>query len=180
VVKADEVNIGKSEDFYWKYETYLKVQESQIASTLGGHGHLHAIRKDLYPFPPPGTINDDYIIPVSVLAKGYRAVYEPTAIVYEEAHEMAGFGRRVRIMAGNLQQLREIKGLLWPLRPLPLFFHRSIEACLVKCDALIARRILHKIERHAESVVELECRLPRQGPILGQLRGRFIEQQDSR
>jgi cellulose synthase/poly-beta-1,6-N-acetylglucosamine synthase-like glycosyltransferase len=125
VVKADEVNIGKSEDFYWKYETYLKVQESQIASTLGGHGHLHAIRKDLYPFPPPGTINDDYIIPVSVLAKGYRAVYEPTAIVYEEAHEMAGFGRRVRIMAGNLQQLREIKGLLWPLRPLPLFFFLS-------------------------------------------------------
>ena len=125
VVKADEVNIGKSEDFYWKYETYLKVQESQIASTLGGHGHLHAIRKSLYPFPPPGTINDDYIIPVSVLAKGYRAVYEPEAIVYEEAHEMAGFGRRVRIMAGNLQQLREIKGLLWPLRPLPLFFFLS-------------------------------------------------------
>ncbi len=128
VVKADEINIGKSEDFYWKYETYLKVQESQIASTLGGHGHLHAIRKDLYPFPPPGTINDDYIIPVSVLAKGYRAVYEPEAIVYEEAHEMAGFGRRVRIMAGNLQQLREIKGLLWPLRPLPLFFFLSHKA----------------------------------------------------
>lgn len=128
VVKADDVNIGKSEDFYWKYETYLKVQESQIASTLGGHGHLHAIRKDLYPFPPPGTINDDYIIPVSVLAKGYRAIYEPAAIVYEEAHEMAGFGRRVRIMAGNLQQLREIKGLLWPLRPLPLFFFLSHKA----------------------------------------------------
>lgn len=128
VVKADQVNIGKSEDFYWKYETWLKVRESEIASTLGGHGHLHAIRKDLYPFPPPGTINDDYIIPVSVLSKGYRAVYEPDAIVYEEAHEMTGFGRRVRIMAGNLQQLREIKGLLWPLRPMPLFFFLSHKA----------------------------------------------------
>src|SRR6266567_608079 len=125
VVKADDVNIGKSEDFYWKYETYLKVQESHVASTLGGHGHLHAIRKELYPFPPPATINDDYIIPVSVLSKGYRAVYEPLAIVYEEAHEMAGFGRRVRIMAGNVQQLREIKGLLHPLRPLALFFFLS-------------------------------------------------------
>ena len=122
VIKADEVNIGESEDFYWKYETFLKVQESKISSTLGGHGHLHAIRKALYPFPPAGTINDDYVIPVSVLAKGYRAVYEPSAIVYEEAHEMTGFRRRVRIMAGNLQQLREMKGLLLPLRPLPLFF----------------------------------------------------------
>ncbi len=125
VVKADEVSIGSSEDFYWKYETFLKVKESQLASTLGGHGHLHAIRKELYPYPEAATINDDYVIPVSVLSKGYRAVYEPCAIVYEEAHEMTGFGRRIRIMAGNIQQLREVRGLLHPLRPLVLFFFLS-------------------------------------------------------
>jgi biofilm PGA synthesis N-glycosyltransferase PgaC len=125
VVKADEVDIGKSEDFYWKYETFLKVMESELASTLGAHGHLHAIRRELYPFPAPGTINDDYVIPVSVLARGYRAVYEPKAIVYEEAREMTGFGRRVRIMAGNVQQIREIKGLFVPFRPLLLFFFLS-------------------------------------------------------
>jgi len=122
VVRADEVATGKSEDFYWKYETFLKTIESELASVLGAHGHLHAIRRELYPFPPPGTINDDYVIPTSVLARGYRAVYEPSAVVYEEAHEMTGFGRRVRIMAGNLQQLRYIRGLLRPFRPLPLFF----------------------------------------------------------
>ena len=125
VVRPGEVNIGASEDLYWKYETFLKVQESQLASTLGGHGHLHAIRKALYPYPAAGTINDDYVIPVSVLAKGYRAVYEPSAIVYEEAREMTGFGRRIRIMAGNVQQCREIKNLISPLRPLPLFFFFS-------------------------------------------------------
>jgi cellulose synthase/poly-beta-1,6-N-acetylglucosamine synthase-like glycosyltransferase len=125
VVKADEVDVGKSEDIYWKYETFLKVQESELSSNLGAHGHLHAIRKHLYPGLPPGTINDDYIIPVSVLGKGYRAVYEPKAIVYEEAREMTGFGRRVRIMAGNLQQLREIKSVLRPFLPLPLFFFLS-------------------------------------------------------
>ena len=125
VIRADEVGIGKSEDFYWKYETFLKTLESRLHSMLGAHGHLHAIRRRLYPYPPPGTINDDYVIPVSVLARGYRAVYEPKAIVYEEAREMSGFGRRVRIMAGNLQQLREIRGLLRPLRPLPVFFFLS-------------------------------------------------------
>lgn len=125
VVKAGEVDIGKSEDFYWKYETYLKTRESELSSTLGAHGHLHAIRRELYPFPPPGTINDDYVIPVSVLARKYRAVYEPKAIVYEEAREMTGFGRRVRIMAGNLQQIREMRGLIRPFRPLPLFFFLS-------------------------------------------------------
>jgi cellulose synthase/poly-beta-1,6-N-acetylglucosamine synthase-like glycosyltransferase len=125
VIKADEVDIGKSEDFYWKYETYLKTQESQLSSTLGAHGHLHAIRKSLYPFPSPEIINDDYVIPVSVLAKQYRAVYEPQAIVYEEAREMTGFGRRIRIMAGNIQQIGEITGLFSPFQALPLFFFLS-------------------------------------------------------
>jgi cellulose synthase/poly-beta-1,6-N-acetylglucosamine synthase-like glycosyltransferase len=125
VTRPDEVGIGRSEDLYWKYETYLKVQESDLDSTLGAHGHLHAIRRDLYPYPAPDTINDDYAIPVSVLATGRRAVYEPRAMVYEEAREMTGFGRRTRIMAGNLQQLRQIKGLLHPFRPLPLFFFLS-------------------------------------------------------
>ncbi|MBV9761618.1 MAG: glycosyltransferase family 2 protein [Acidobacteriaceae bacterium] len=122
VVKPHEVNIGASEDFYWKYETFLKTQEAELSSTLGGHGHLHAIRTELYPFPPSGTINDDYIIHASVIAKGWRAVYEPEAVIREEAHEMTGFGRRVRIMAGNIQQLREIKPLLKPLRAMPVFF----------------------------------------------------------
>lgn len=122
VVRLDSANIGNSEDFYWRYETFIKTQEAELSSTLGGHGHLHAIRWELYPFPPPGTINDDYIIHASVIARGKRAVYEPEAVIYEEAHEMAGFPRRVRIMAGNVQQLREIRGLLRPLRPMPLFF----------------------------------------------------------
>jgi poly-beta-1,6-N-acetyl-D-glucosamine synthase len=122
VMKAHEVSIGASEDFYWKYETFLKTQEGKISSALGGHGHLHAIRAELYPFPEPGTINDDYIIHASVIAKGWRAVYEPDAVIREEAHEMEGFRRRVRIMAGNIQQLREIGSLVRPLRPLPLFF----------------------------------------------------------
>ncbi len=139
VIKPDEVNIGASEDFYWRYETFLKTQEAQLSSTLGGHGHLHAIRAELYPFPPAGTINDDYVIHASVIAKGLRAVYEPEAVIREEAHEMTGFGRRVRIMAGNIQQLREIKPLLRPLRPLPVFFFLSHKAMrLVVPFAMIA------------------------------------------
>ena len=120
VDRAGEVNIGASENLYWKYETFLKTQESQLASTLGGHGQLHAIRKTLYPYPPSETINDDYVIPVSVLSRGFRAVYEPAAMVWEEAREMSGFARRIRIMTGNLQQLRNV-----PLQPMPLFFFLS-------------------------------------------------------
>jgi poly-beta-1,6-N-acetyl-D-glucosamine synthase len=125
VARPAEVNIGASENLYWKYETLLKTLESQLASVLGGHGQLHAIRKALYPYPPPETINDDYVIPISVLSRGFRAVYEPAALVWEEAREMTGFARRIRIMAGNLQQLRNLPGLLRPLQPLPVFFFLS-------------------------------------------------------
>lgn len=125
VVKARDVRTGASEDFYWKYETSLKILESDVASTVGAHGHLYAIRRQLYPYPADHIINDDYVIFSSVLAKGYRAVYEPAAIVYEEAREMTGFGRRIRIVAGNIQQVQEIARLIHPLRLLPLFFFVS-------------------------------------------------------
>lgn len=142
VVKPDSTNFGNSEDFYWKYETFLKAQEAELSSTLGGHGALYAIRSELYPFPPAGTINDDHIIHSSVIAKGKRAVYEPAAVTYEEAHEMTGFARRVRIMAGNVQQLREIGGLLYPPRPMPLFFFLCRKALrLVVPFAMVAALI---------------------------------------
>ena len=128
VLRGDEASLGKQEDFYWKYETYLKLAEADVGSILGCHGSLYAIRRALYPFPKPGTINDDYVIPMRILAQGYRVAYEPGAVAYEEAHEMGGFSRRVRIMTGNVEQLREMKALMRPLRPGPLFFFLSHKA----------------------------------------------------
>jgi cellulose synthase/poly-beta-1,6-N-acetylglucosamine synthase-like glycosyltransferase len=117
--------LGKQEDFYWRFETSLKTAEAEISSTLGAHGSLYAIRRELYPFPEAGVINDDFVIPMRIVARGYRAVYEPGAVAVEEAHEMEGFRRRVRIASGNLQQLRELPRLVRPPRPVPLFFFLS-------------------------------------------------------
>ena len=39
---------------------------------------------------------------------------------------------------------------------LTLGFHGAVEASLIKVDALISGRVLHEVERHAESVVKLE------------------------
>lgn len=139
VQKKDQAHLGRQEDLYWKYETFLKTQEAALGSILGAHGSLYAIRRDLYPFPPPDTINDDYVIPLRIVQRGYRVAYEPDAVAYEEAHEMGGFGRRVRIMAGNVEQLREIGPLLWPPRPLMLFFFLSHKAArLLVPAALVA------------------------------------------
>ena len=121
VLKKDQAKLGVQEDFYWKYETFLKVQEAQLGAFTGAHGSLYAIRRELYPFPAADTINDDFIIPMRIRQRGYRVGYEPAAVAYEEAQEMEGFSRRVRIMAGNIDQLREIKAMLWPPQFMSLF-----------------------------------------------------------
>jgi cellulose synthase/poly-beta-1,6-N-acetylglucosamine synthase-like glycosyltransferase len=121
LLRKDQAHLGSQEDLYWKYETFLKVQEARLGAFTGAHGSLYAIRRPLYPFPSADTINDDFTIPMRILERGYRVAYEPAAVAYEEAHEMEGFSRRVRITAGNIEQLREIKSLMWPPRPFVLF-----------------------------------------------------------
>jgi cellulose synthase/poly-beta-1,6-N-acetylglucosamine synthase-like glycosyltransferase len=155
VRRPSEARLGPQEDIYWKYETFLKIQESSLASVLGGHGQILGVRKSLYPYPSAETINDDYVIPMRVIANGSRAVYEPKAVAFEDASEMAGFQRRVRIMAGNMQQLREIRGLLWPPRILPLFFfisHKVLRLAvpfflllLAGSNALLLRETLYRV-----------------------------------
>jgi cellulose synthase/poly-beta-1,6-N-acetylglucosamine synthase-like glycosyltransferase len=140
LLKQDQSQIGPQEDIYWKYETFLKVQEARLGAFSGAHGSLYAIRRALYPFPSESTINDDFTIPMRILERGHRVAYEPAAVAFEEAHEMEGFSRRVRITAGNIEQLREIKGLLWPPRPFVLFCLLSHKAgrLLVPVFMLIA------------------------------------------
>jgi cellulose synthase/poly-beta-1,6-N-acetylglucosamine synthase-like glycosyltransferase len=121
LLKKDQARLGSQEDLYWKYETFLKVQEAKLGAFTGAHGSLYAIRRALYPFPSAATINDDFTIPMRILERGHRVAYEPAAVAYEEAHEMEGFSRRVRITAGNIEQLREIKSLVWPPRLFVLF-----------------------------------------------------------
>ena len=74
VQHASEARLGSQEEICWRYETFSKIQESNLASVLGGHGQVLGVRKDLYPYPAPGTINDDYVIPGRMLAGGSRVI----------------------------------------------------------------------------------------------------------
>jgi hypothetical protein len=65
------------------------------------------------------------VIPLRILQQGYRIVYEPEAVAAEEAREMGGVSRRIRIMTGNFRQLRELGHLFRPFRPMELFFFLS-------------------------------------------------------
>ncbi len=74
-----ETLLGTSESLYWRYEEFIKLQESRIGNCVGVAGDLLAVRKSLYAPPPLGIVNDDFYTGLSVIKKGYRVVYAPDA-----------------------------------------------------------------------------------------------------
>ncbi len=122
---------AQGEGLYWKYETFIKHQESRLHSILGAHGAFYAIRRALFDRLESTSINDDYLIPMRIVGQGYRAVYEPTAVSWErEIASVEGeFARRRRIAAGNCQQIIELSSMLLPTRgwvALEFFSHKVL------------------------------------------------------
>ena len=104
---------SEGERIYWNYQTQIKKDESAIASAIGPHGAFYLIRRDLWTPLPTDTINDDFILPMRIVADGYRAVYDPEIIAMEAEQTTSDqeFRRRVRIGAGNMQQLLRLARL---------------------------------------------------------------------
>src|SRR5262245_46579648 len=104
------------EQLYWRFETLLKFLESRLNMLVGANGALFAIRRSLFvPIPEDGIV-EDFLIAMNVRAAGYRVVYDPEAIAWEEVALNAGheFRRRVRIGAGNFHALRHTWRMLSP------------------------------------------------------------------
>ena len=107
---------ASTEGLYWKYEVFLKVLESRMDLLVGASGCLYAIRRNLFEPLPPSSINEDFLIPMFIRAKGHRQVYDAQAVSIEEAATVRqDFHRHVRIGAGNFHALRLTARLLSPL-----------------------------------------------------------------
>lgn len=107
---------GWTEHLYWRWETELKRLENRLGAVLGANGAVYAFRKDVYEPPEEDVITDDFVIPMLIRARGYRIVFDETAVAREETAPSIRdeFTRRARIGAGNLQALRLTYGLLTP------------------------------------------------------------------
>lgn len=112
-----EQNGGVSgEGIYWKYETWLKKNESKLGFQIGCNGGIFAMRRDIYTPLPTTTIVEDFVLSMQVLQQGYRVVYEPMARAVEPSCMTARdeMVRKVRIGAGDWQALGLTKSMLNP------------------------------------------------------------------
>jgi cellulose synthase/poly-beta-1,6-N-acetylglucosamine synthase-like glycosyltransferase len=109
-------SVGESVGAYWRYEKWLRRQESAIWSTLGATGAIYAIRRNLWKPLPTTTLLDDVLAPMRVVLAGYRVVFDDRAKAYDRVEpDAAGERRRkVRTLAGNYQILALEPSLLNP------------------------------------------------------------------
>jgi biofilm PGA synthesis N-glycosyltransferase PgaC len=122
IIRSDET-LGESEGIYWKYESFIKKQETRLGCCTGVAGEILALRRDLFIPPPDSIINDDFYMAMQVIRQGYRVVYVPTAISNEPPSLSAQdeITRRSRIIAGRYQAIaRALEWLPWR-RPLVIW-----------------------------------------------------------
>ncbi len=109
--------IGLGSILFWKYENAIKTMQTNIKTITGCCGCIYSVRRDAYA-PLPADIISDLVEPLKVLEKGYRIVFEPDAIAYEETTEKSKeeFRMRVRVIARGMRGLLYMKTLFNPFR----------------------------------------------------------------
>jgi cellulose synthase/poly-beta-1,6-N-acetylglucosamine synthase-like glycosyltransferase len=70
------------EGVYWRFETWLRAQESALGSVTGGNGAIYAVRRSDYVEVDP-RFGHDLSLPYAMVQRGRRAVYEPEALAFE-------------------------------------------------------------------------------------------------
>jgi cellulose synthase/poly-beta-1,6-N-acetylglucosamine synthase-like glycosyltransferase len=104
--------------FYWQYEKFIRANESWSGSTVGATGAIYAIRRHLFQPIPADTILDDVLIPMMIVRKGYRVLFEAGARAHDliAMNPQEDFIRKARTIAGTFQLFARHPWMLHPLR----------------------------------------------------------------
>lgn len=108
---------------YWRYEKWIRKNESRFSSTLGVTGALYAIWRENYSELPDDTLLDDFEIPMQIVRHGKRVVFESRALLYDELQQNTSSerARKIRTLTGNFQSFARNPWLFSPIHN-PLFF----------------------------------------------------------
>lgn len=125
---------------YWKIEKAVRQMESATGSVVGATGAVYAVRRELVPHIPEGTLLDDVYVPMHVARQGKRVVFESAALAFDSATPSVKkeFRRKVRTLTGNYQLVRLAPWILGPTDPLLFEFISHKLARLAVPFALLA------------------------------------------
>jgi cellulose synthase/poly-beta-1,6-N-acetylglucosamine synthase-like glycosyltransferase len=106
---------GAGSGVYWRYENWMRLQESRFRGVVGMTGPIAMMRRaDLRPLPED-LILDDVWIPMQLGLAGKRVAFVPEAEAHDAAFEDdREFKRKARTLAGNYQLFARLPALLSP------------------------------------------------------------------
>jgi hypothetical protein len=82
-VRLERADGTNREGVYWRYELWLREQESLLGSVTGGNGAIYAVRREDYVEVDP-VFGHDLAFPYLMVQRGRRAVYAPDALASEK------------------------------------------------------------------------------------------------
>jgi poly-beta-1,6-N-acetyl-D-glucosamine synthase len=102
------------EGLYWKYESFLKKQDSDFYTVVGAAGELFSLRTELYQPVEEGVLIEDFVLSLRIAKKGYMVKYAPGAYAMESgsASIKDEQKRKIRISAGGFQAMYMLRELL--------------------------------------------------------------------
>ncbi|HEU4386764.1 MAG TPA: glycosyltransferase family 2 protein, partial [Blastocatellia bacterium] len=111
---------GQGVALYWRYESWIRRNESRFDSTVGATGAIYAIRRELWSPIPAGTILDDVYVPMRIALGGHRVVLEDRARAFDTVSRTPSqeFRRKARTLNGNYQLVQLLPRLLVPVHRL--------------------------------------------------------------
>jgi cellulose synthase/poly-beta-1,6-N-acetylglucosamine synthase-like glycosyltransferase len=109
--------IGTGTILFWKYENFIKRMQTRIKTITGCCGCIYSVRKEAYVSLPPDIISD-MVEPLKVIERGYRVVFEPEAVAFEETTEEPAeeFSMRIRVISRAMRGILYAKKLLNPFK----------------------------------------------------------------
>lgn len=119
-IKRDGISLP--EVAYISMEMKLKnIEGRQWGTMMGPFGGFYAVRKASYEPLSKNILADDFRICMNVISRHEKAISDSEAIVYEDVSNSLReeFSRKVRISAGNFQNLKHFGFLL--LKPFTLW-----------------------------------------------------------
>jgi cellulose synthase/poly-beta-1,6-N-acetylglucosamine synthase-like glycosyltransferase len=116
-VNPDGSLVGDGCTAYMRYENFLRGVETRIGSIVGVDGGVDAVRRRLY-LPMRADQLPDFVLPLNVVEQGYRVVFEPDAVLREDAlnSQSSEYRMRVRVALRAFWALWDKRGLLNPFR----------------------------------------------------------------